>query len=212
MSVDRGGCDWGLSPRHSSTQPRWPQSAYKCHHVTCNLSSPSLVFWILLEDDLNDKKWLFSRPCGGMEAKYKLMCRYQINSSPMLRDMNRQPLVINIKKCSESVVRDCIEKGKSRHITLHIPSLSDDWVLGSSCPKRCSQLHVLIFLWISQFTTDIQKWESPPLSSLLGGEITQSMFWLHSALTLWEWALLEFGQWSGKPRKELAYSSGRTFS
>lgn len=64
------------------------------------------------------------------------MFRYQISSSLKLKNSNRQPLVVNIKKCSKLTVTYCIEKGKSRRIKGRIPNRSDGWVLGCFCPKR----------------------------------------------------------------------------
>lgn len=76
----------------------------------------SLVFWTHLKDDLNVKKWVFIVPCGRMEARCKFLFEYQMDSSLPLKNMNRQQLVINIERCSKSVVTYSREKGNSRNI------------------------------------------------------------------------------------------------
>lgn len=86
----------------------------------------SLVFWTHLEDDLNVKKWVFSVPCGRMEAKYKFLFEYQMDSSLPLKNVSRQQLVINIERCSKSMVSYSREKGNSRNTRGYAPNGSED--------------------------------------------------------------------------------------
>lgn len=102
-------------------------------------------------------------PCGRKKAKYKFLFKYQINSSLVLKTVNRQQLVINIKKCSKSMVTCSIEKGKSGKTKGHIQMAVKMGVLGSFCLGPClsSSLQLLIF---SRFPWSLLKFknESPP--------------------------------------------------
>lgn len=151
------------------------------------------------------------------------MFRYQINSSLKLKNSNRQPLVVNIKKCSKSMVTYCIEKGKSRRIKGHFPNCSDGWVLGCFRPKRCWWAHPYlhcapgcVFWFFSEFPISPLKSKSgnhslfPPCLRVKSLAACFGYTVLLLSPPLWEGAVLEF--WSVVwQTQELAYSARRPF-